>query len=181
VHAIRADFSAFPFNDQPASALHWHLHMENAQGQRVFMKRADELSPPLARVLAGLLATMPALMPYFAPNENAYARLRSGQDHVPTTLSWGGNNRSVALRLPESVVLTRRIEHRVCGANADPFTSVWAILVGVHYGLSHELPLSGQMFGNAGDTQYELPGLPIGLDEALQASADAPWLDTYIS
>jgi glutamine synthetase len=159
-----------------SSGLHWHLHLLDAQENYQFFKQEDNVSPVLAHVLGGLLATMPAMMPYFAPSENSYARLTSGADHVPTKICWGGNNRTAPLRLPESVIPLRHIEHRVCGADADPVQSVWAILVGIHYGLKHQSATSAQCFGDANWPESDYPLLPRSADEVPKAE----WLKDYL-
>lgn len=174
-----ADFSANPVPGAPPSGLHWHLHLENAQRINVFLKHEQELTPPLSATLGGLLKTMPALMTCFMPSDTSYTRLASRYDHIPTTVSWGGNNRSVALRMPESVVPVRHIEHRVCGADADPAQSVWAILVGIHYGLTHRPDPGPQLYGNADDAQYEMPLLPLNSEAARLAASSADWLEAY--
>lgn len=165
-----ADFRAKPYPDQYGSALHIHLHLEDDSGRSVFWKDGDELSPPLAHSLAGLLATMEASLPVFAPTQESHARFVPGW-HAPVNASWGGNNRTVALRLPDgtgsfsgaerlarlSPSRSRRIEHRVAGADADPATVMAAILQGVHHGLSHRLTPPEPIHGDAAHSQYGLP------------------------
>ena len=167
---------AFHEESRLSSGLHWHLHLLDADENYQFFKQEENVSPVLARVLGGLLETMPAMMPYFAPNENSYARLTSGADHVPTKVCWGNNNRTAALRLPESVIPLRHIEHRVCGADADPLASVWAILVGIHYGLTHESAPTAQCFGDANRPESDYPLLP----RAPEDVPEAEWLKDYL-
>jgi glutamine synthetase len=179
-HRLAADFSALPYPTKPGSGLHWHLHLENAQGQHQFLKQEERLSPPLSATLGGLLQTLFAMMPFFASQDASYARLQSGQDHVPVAASWGGNNRSAALRMPESVIPLRHIEHRVCGADADPYASAWAVLVGIHYGLARQPDPGPQMFGNAGDAKYGLPRIPLSYEESYEAFRQAEWVQDYL-
>ncbi len=167
---------AFHEESYISSGLHWHLHLLDRQENYQFFKQEENVSPVLAHVLGGLLETMPAVMPYFAPNENSYRRLTSGVDHVPTKVCWGGNNRSCALRLPESVIPLRHIEHRVCGADADPMQSVWAILVGIHYGLKHETAPTAQCFGDANRPESDYPLLPRSAGDV----PEAEWLKDYL-
>lgn len=167
-------FDAYDTMQDCVNGLHWHLHLLDANQKWVFFKREEELSEPLRHALAGLLFTVPDLQSCFLPNANSLARIQSGKDHVPTTRSWGGNNRTVLLRLPESVVPHRHIEHRLCGADASAYEAVWAILVGLHYGLSHQPELSEQYFGDANRKPNDLPEIRIS------EGGDAPdWLDDY--
>lgn len=154
-HALHADFAAKPLPDQPGSGLHIHLHLEDAQGARAFYKKDDSMSDPLKWALGGLLATMRDHMPSFAPTEASRARFLAGSN-APTTLSWGANNRSCALRLPDINAPHRHIEHRVAGADADPHAVIGAILEGVLYGLMHRCDPGPQIYGNAEDAVYGL-------------------------
>lgn len=177
-HHLQADLSACHAPSGLCNGLHWHLHLLNVDHMHVFVKQEEEMSAPLSDVLGGLLHTMPALMIGFAPNDDSYQRLQSGKDHVPTRICWGGNNRSVALRLPESVIPLRHIEHRVCGADADAYSSVWAILVGVHYGLKHQPKPGEQMYGDA-RRPNDYPMLPASLQAACAAMHEADWIERY--
>lgn len=153
-------FAAKPEGVEFSNGLHMHMHLVNHQDQYVFIKKDDEMSPPLRHTLGGMMETMYDFMLCFAPSENSFERILSGSDYVPQTVSWGGNNRTVALRLPESVVPWRHIEHRVAGADADPYAVTWALLVGTHYGLTEQPDPGQQIFGRAFDPTYELERLP---------------------
>ena len=159
-------FSAMLPDGKTSSGLHLHLHLVNSLNQYVFFKHEDELSAALKSVLGGLMVTMCDFFLCFAPTEESYERLACGSDYVPQTVSWGGNNRTVALRLPESVVAWRHIEHRVAGADANPYAATWAILAGVHHGLRHKPDPGEQMYGKAWEPRYGLKRFPHTLKEA---------------
>ena len=174
-HQLDIVFDAYR-EELPSNGLHLHLHLLNDQGQHVFMKSEDEMTPPLKYSLGGLCATMNDLMLCFVQSDDAYSRLNSGEDHVPQVISWGGNNRTVALRMPESVVPFRHIEHRVPAADTNPHAAIWAVLVGIHYGLSNESDPGAQIYGNAADAVYQLPKLhrhPSDVKAAFEKSAIA--------
>lgn len=153
-------------NNTSSCGLHMHLHLVNTQGQHVYFKKENELSSPLKYSLGGLMATMCDLILCFAPRDESFERLTCGSDYVPQTVSWGGNNRTVALRLPESVVAWRHIEHRVAGSDANPYAATWAMLVGVHHGLRHKIDPGEQMYGKASEPRYGLKRLPATHKEA---------------
>ncbi len=178
-YKLSPECSAFSEQGAICSGLHWHLHLLDADENYLFMKQESQMTPPLAHTLAGLLHTMPALMFCFASSDNAYTRLRSGADHVPTKACWSGNNRSVALRMPESVIPLRHVEHRVCGADADPIASIWAILVGIHYGFTHQPALPEPCYGDANRPESEFPFLPNHYRDAQHAMQQANWLAAY--
>lgn len=160
-----ADFSAKPFPAEPGSGLHIHVHLADATGHNVFFKRDDEMSEALAHCIGGLLATLPEAMIAFAPLAESYLRFAPG-GNAPTTLSWGANNRTVALRLPDIGAPHRHIEHRVAGADADIVRVMAAILAGMHYGLVEQVKPPPQIYGDASLPQYKLPVLPRSLSEA---------------
>lgn len=167
-----ADFSAKPKPDQPPSGLHFHLHLQNEEGENIYSKNGDVLSPPLSQSLAGLLALMSETMLAFAPDEASYARF-TPKGQTPTTVSWGGNNRTVALRLPDSGA-QKRIEHRVAGADANPYLALAAIIAGIIYGLDCALPLSSpQIYGDATLPSYGLAPLPHSKAQARAALTQA--------
>lgn len=171
-HGMTADFSARPFADQPGSGLHIHIHLADAGGKNVFYKDDKKMSDVLKWSIGGLLAWLPDTMPIFAPNAESYARFLDRQN-VPTTASWGGNNRTVAVRLPDKPHDNKHIEHRVAGADADPYAVMENILAAMHYGLAHHCDPGPQMYGDASRAQYDLPKLPLSLEEAVTKMKEA--------
>ena len=153
-----ADFRAKPFSDDYGSALHFHLHLEDENGRNVFTRSVEgEYSAPLLHTLGGLLATMQENLKIFSPNN--MSRFTSAGKNAPTHLSWGPNNRSVALRLPDKPLDNKHIEHRVASADANIAECVQAILQGVVYGLQHQSDPGEPTYGNAWDNQYTLKPL----------------------
>jgi len=63
----------------------------------------------------------------FVQSWNGFRRLQPGS-YAPTMASWGLNNRSVAVRVPASPPEATRIEHRIAGADANPYLVLAAIL-----------------------------------------------------
>jgi glutamine synthetase len=74
----------------------------------------------------------------FAPNLNSYRRFQRGT-HAPLAPSWGYENRTVAVRVPADEAHATRIEHRVAGADANPYLVVAAILAGILHGIENDL------------------------------------------
>lgn len=72
----------------------------------------------------------------FAPNANSFRRLRP-EMFAPVEPNWGVNHRNVAIRIPLSDEKNLRFEHRVAGADANPYLVTAAILAGVHYGMKN--------------------------------------------
>ena len=168
-----APFMAKPVPGRAASGLHVHVSLVDRDGANLFA--GDERA--LGHAIAGLQATMAEAMLLFAPNANSFRRLRP-LSYAPTAPTWGHNNRTVALRVPTGASSARRIEHRVAGADANPYLALAAVLAGIHHGLIHELEPDAPITGNA-YTQVA-PTLPLSWDAAIAAFAGAPILTDYL-
>lgn len=179
---LTPSFAAKPFPDQPGNGLHVHVSLLDANNRNVFYKHNDVFSDPLRFALGGLLAAMAESMLIFAPNEASYARFLHGsnENDAPTKICWGTNNRTTALRLPDSSTGYRHIEHRVPGGDADLGAVIFAILAGVHYGISHRIEPDEAVYGNAFEAKYKKPLLPRSLAEAEQAFTQGEILDEYL-
>jgi glutamine synthetase len=155
-HGMEATFMAKPYRDMAGSGTHVHVSLLDGDGRNVFA--SDEVlgSERLRQAAAGLLATMADGMAVFAPNANSYRRLRP-ESYVPMTPSWGLNNRGVAVRVPVSDAANRRLEHRVAGADANPYLLTAWVLAGIHFGMERRLAAPAPVIGNA----YRETGEPL--------------------
>ena len=176
-HGYDATFMSKPFIDQSGSGMHLHLSLADAAGHNLFAAGSSAGDTRLGHAVAGLQASMGEAMALFAPNLNVYRRFKP-DEFVPVTRDWGDNNRSVAFRVPPSDAANRRIEHRVSGAEANPYLVTAAVLAGVHYGLVNELDPGGKHAGNAGAEVDE--SLPLTLWNALEALRGAEIIGSYL-
>ena len=126
-HGFAANFMAKPDGEGAGSGLHVHFSLLDAAGRNVFDDGTDAGSDMLRHAVAGLLAGMPQTALIFAPHFNSYRRL-SPASHAPTAISWGYENRTAAVRIPGGASSARRIEHRVAGADANPYLVLAAVL-----------------------------------------------------
>ena len=170
---LLATFMAKPLPGQSGSGLHVHVSLLTADGDNLFAR--DEQA--LHHAVAGLQATMAEAMLLWAPNANGYRRLRP-LSYAPNAPTWGHNNRTVALRIPTSGPAARRIEHRVAGADANPYLVLAAVLAGIHHGLTHALEPDAPISGNA--YAQVAPSLPLSWDRAIEALAGATVLPGYL-
>jgi glutamine synthetase len=108
---------------------------------------------------------------------NAYRRFGPNL-FVPVNTSWGWNNRSVAFRIPAGDGGSRRIEHRIAGAEANPYLVLAAVLAGVHHGLERRLDPGPPSEGNAGESAD--PEMPARLWTALDRIARSTLLADYL-
>lgn len=157
-HGMKADFSARPFADQPGSGLHVHVHLADKKSRNVFFKNDEEMSDELRYAIGGLLEHMKKDMTVFAPTEDSKKRFIAGSN-APLAVSWGANNRTVAVRLPDSAHDNKRIEHRVAGADADPKAVIDVILAAIFDGLQKKTEPGAQVYGDAALGMYKLEKL----------------------
>ncbi|WP_425364155.1 hypothetical protein [Candidatus Tisiphia endosymbiont of Hybos culiciformis] len=103
----------------------------------------------------------------FMPNEDDYLRLDKNF-MAPTNVSFGNNNRTVAVRIPDSS--PRRVEHRIASPLTDPYLAIFTILNSILLGLEFPDKINNinKIYGNAFDQQYNLVPLPKSLAEALE-------------
>jgi len=170
---LGATFMAKPFEDQAPNGLHVHVSLIDAKGANAFARDPSLLE----HAIGGLKATMAEAMLLCAPNANSYRRLRP-LSYAPLAPTWGHNNRTVALRVPAGPAAARRIEHRVAGADTNPYLVLAAVLAGIHIGLAQRLDPGPPTEGNA-YAEVE-PSLPRTWDSAIRALAEARILPDYL-
>jgi glutamine synthetase len=170
-HGLDATFLAKPYRDMAGSGLHIHVSALNAAGVNVFACDEPTQNPALRYAIAGTLTTLPAGVALCAPGPNSYRRFRP-EAYVPMQASWSINNRGAAIRIPVSDAANRRIEHRLAGADANPYLVMAWVLAGIHYGLTQKLEPPPALTGNA----YTQPGetLPSQWDSAIERFATSP-------
>lgn len=176
---VIADFRAKPHHDRPGNGLHIHVHLEDEQGVNRFTRdEEDAYSKPLLFAIAGMLELMPESMPVFAPWPDSYSRFIVKQN-APITLSWGPNNRTVALRLPTKPIDNKHVEHRVAGSDSDIAMVMAAVLAGIHYGLKRERYPVEPTYGDASLPMYGHPHLPKNLGDAVDLMSGSKLLPAY--
>ena len=72
---------------------------------------------------------------------NSYKRLVDGY-WAPTKVTWGVDNRTVALRVIPGSAKSTRVEVRVPGSDINPYLAIAASLAAGLYGIEKELPLT---------------------------------------
>ena len=149
-HGLAATFMSKPYADLAGSGLHVHLSLVDAAGRNVFAADEPAGSPVLAHAIGGLLDVMTEGHALFAQNQNAYRRFQRNC-YVPQAPTWGVNNRTVAVRVPHGPADQRRLEHRVAGADANPYLVVATLLAGIVHGLDGRLDPGPPATGDAGE------------------------------
>lgn len=171
-HGLQATFMAKPFLEYAGNGMHVHASMLDAAGNNVFGGAAGRKR--LEAAVAGLLRSMPESLLLFINTWNGFRRITPGS-YAPTRAVWAENNRSVALRIPVSNNANRRVEHRIAGADANPYLVMAALVQGMVEGIEEELVPPPPVEGNA----YDEDGLalPDDMDDALQLMARGSFVD----
>jgi len=160
-----ATFMAKPYPDRAGNGLHIHVSVIDEAGRNVFDDGTPEGSERLRHAIGGMQALMPESMALFAPNVNSYRRFQPDM-FAPVNRRWGVNNRSAGLRVPVGPGDARRVEHRVSGADANPYLALAAVLAGAHYGLTHKCDPGAPASGNV--SREPDTALPFSLADALE-------------
>ena len=175
-HGVTACFMAKPVEDYAGSGMHFHVSLHDKSGQNVFAEKPGEgWTATLLHALGGLRATMGESMLVFAPHLNSWRRF-ANQSYAPVSTSWGVNNRSVALRVPEGDLRSRRIEHRPSGVDANPYLVAATVLAGVLHGLDNRLAPGPAATGNAYTEVEGEASIPRDWRAAIEAARNSAFL-----
>ncbi len=167
-HGLKSSFMAKPFADQAGNGMHIHVSLLDEAGNNVFAGGAGEAR--LHHAIAGTLETMSDCTLVFINTVNGFRRLQPGS-YAPTRAVWGRNNRSVAVRVPASPPAAMRLEHRISGADANPYLVMTAVLAAMRQGMKHGVEPADPVEENAyNSTDDQLPDNP---KSALQLFRDS--------
>lgn len=168
-HGLNATFMAKPHHEWCGSGMHVHLSLCDKAGNNAFA--GDPISPLFRNCIGGLCETMADFMAVWAQYANSYRRYVP-KSYVAAAPQWGFNNRTVALRIPAENGHATRIEHRVAGADANPYLVIAAILAGIAYGIDNKCDPGAHAEGDA--EEIEAPGtLPTTWAAALARFEDS--------
>lgn len=159
------------FDQREGNSCHVHLSLRNAAGEPVFAD-ADAphgMSSLFGSFLAGVLATLPELTLFYAPNINSYKRFVNGS-FAPTAIGWGLDNRTCALRVLGHGQ-SMRVECRVPGGDVNPYLAVAALIAAGLHGIDNHLELPEPVEGDA--YRAGLPHLPTTLGTAVELFAQS--------
>ncbi|MDI3327609.1 MAG: type III glutamate--ammonia ligase [Alicyclobacillaceae bacterium] len=177
-----ATFMPKPFSQLTGNGAHCHLSLwDEHTGRNLFLAGKGEgdgagLTDTARWFIGGLLAHARALAAFTAPTVNSYKRLwapttASGATWAPVFVAYGGNNRTVMLRVPGE----GRVEYRAVDGAVNPYLALAAILAAGLDGIERQIDPGPLFSGNA----YALTGaeaagrgiatLPRTLKEALDA------------
>jgi len=167
-HGVIATFMAKINEQLPGCGGHVHQSLWDKNGSKnLFYEEKDEqhMSELMKNYVAGQLHCLPHILPMFAPTINSYKRLVEGA-WAPTTLTWGIDNRTTALRVLSGGSKSCRLETRVIGADANPYLAMAASLAAGLYGIKNKLKLNQPPTSGNGYTDFSNGVLPTTLLDA---------------
>ena len=147
-HGLAATFMAKPYGNRAGNGFHVHFSILDKDGKNIFDNGGEEGTEALKHVVAGLLSSMRDFSIIWAPHANSYRRLLPGS-HAPSSVCWGYENRTASIRIPGGSPVARRVEHRVAGADANPYLVLAAILGGAVLGLENKMKPPAPITGDA--------------------------------
>ena len=134
LHGMRATFMPKPFSHLTGNGCHSHISIWNLNGtQNLFDGNNDArdlgLSPLAYQFLGGIMHSADCLAAIFNPTINSYKRINaprtlSGATWSPDSITYGGNNRTHMIRVPEA----GRFELRLMDGAANPYLMQAGIL-----------------------------------------------------
>jgi glutamine synthetase len=165
-HDLVASFMAKPTAGW-GSSCHLHQSLWSPAGQNLFFDPDSRhgLSDLAGAYIAGQLATLADFACLYAPTVNSYKRFQR-DSAAPTTVSWGIENRTTALRLVGESPESCRIENRCPGADVNVYLAMAAALAGGLHGIEQGLALPEPVTGNA-YAESGLEPLPTSLEAAV--------------
>jgi glutamine synthetase len=176
-HGLRASFRPKPLAELTGNGAHLHASLWDPQGHNLFPdpQGPSGLSPLAHHFLGGLLEHAPALCALTNPIANSYERLArttpaSGASWSPGWISYGGNNRTHMVRLPDN----QRLELRLPDGAANPYLLQAAVLAAGLDGIERQLdpgPRSERNTAAEPPAGSDWRALPSSLEEALAAFA----------
>ena len=141
-HNMVASFMAKWNKNLPGCGGHLHQSLWDKEGKNnlFFAENENGISTLTEQYVAGQLACLPDILPMFAPTVNSYKRIGHG-DWAPSTITWGFDNRTAAVRVIRGKKESTRIELRVPGADTNAYLAMAAALASGLYGIKNQLKL----------------------------------------
>jgi len=163
-----ASFMAKPRRDWAGSSCHVHQSLwETGTGANAFFAGdgGQGLSQTGRQYAGGLLSTMREFTALFAPTPNSYKRF-APYSWAGTSVSWSYENRSTGIRAIAGNPDAARLEHRLPGADTNPYIVTAACLAGGLHGIEQKIQPARAYDGDA-YAAGQFASVPQSLEEAL--------------
>jgi glutamine synthetase len=186
-HGLRATFMPKPFANLTGNGCHVHLSVWDKDGKsNLFHDRKGELglSSTAYHFLGGLMHHAESLTAITNPTVNSYKRINapptlSGATWSPNTVTFGGNNRTHMVRVPDE----GRIEFRLADGAANPYLLMAAIMGAGLHGVEERMNpgerLDIDMYAE-GHKVKNAKKLPLNLMDAIRNFSKDEYLQTAL-
>lgn len=174
-HGLRATFMPKPFVNLTGNGCHIHLSVwDRERKKNLFHDGKDEmgLSSMAYHFLGGLIHHADSLVAITNPTVNSYKRINaprtiSGATWSPNTVTFGGNNRTHMVRIPDA----GRTEFRLPDGAANPYLMMAGVLASGLHGIESKMSpgdrLDIDMYAD-GHKVKNAKKLPLNLLDALR-------------
>jgi glutamine synthetase len=174
---VELDFSPKPFLNDYGSGAHYNLSLIDNNDKNIFSLSNSE------HILNSIISSILELT-----NDSIY--LMTGNSEIeflrfvpgfmaPVNISWGGNNRTTLIRIPDSKLNERRIEFRLPSSRMKLEYVLLFLLVAVIEGLRDIKEPPPKIYGNANDKQYNLEVIHQNITQAKKYFRFDKIIDNY--
>ena len=174
-HGLRATFMPKPFSNLTGNGCHVHISVWDKKGlDNHFDDSEGELglSSDAYHFIGGLIKHGEAMVAITNPTVNSYKRINapptlSGATWSPSSITYGGNNRTHMIRIPDA----GRIEFRLADGAANPYLLQAVILAAGLDGLDKKLDPGKRLDIDMYTESHKVKGakkLPLNLLDALR-------------
>jgi glutamine synthetase type III len=141
-HGFRATFMPKPFANLTGNGCHAHVSVWDPSGKKnLFMHKSDELglSKLAYQFLGGIMHSADTFAALYVPTVNSFKRINaavttSGATWSPNAITYGGNNRTHMIRIPEP----GRFELRLMDGASNPYLLQAGVLAAGLDGIEHK-------------------------------------------
>jgi glutamine synthetase len=168
-NGLDASFMAKPYLDRSGNGMHVRIGLEGdgAAPDDAMMRHA----------IGGLQAMMAESIALFAPSANSFRRFAS-KSGLARNKRWSYTNQTTNIGVTARAGIAPNIEHRLAGADANPYLAMAAVLAGIHHGISQQIDPGQPFEGDA--ASFVDQTLPFNIDAALVALENGSILREYL-
>jgi glutamine synthetase len=163
------NYLAKPFLKKSGNGLHINISLHDKKTNKnifeIEMNNSDKFdldrtkSSTMNSAISGILKSVESDIELYIFNESTMNRIKYHDINTPTNISWGKNNRTTLIRIPESLPYQKRIEIRLSSPESDLTSILKSILVGIYNGIRDKNYLQPCTHGIAHSEIYQLKGL----------------------
>jgi glutamine synthetase len=166
-HGLLLSFMTKPFAGLSGSGSHLHLSLFDGDRNVFWSAEENGLTREFRWAIGGLLQHAPGLNALLGPTVNCAKRYRKGT-YAPASVTWGYENRSVAVRVKAGRGDHTHIENRLGSGASNPYLALAGVLVAVLDGIRRKLEPPEPLATSAYQLD-DLDLLPVTLEDSLEA------------